>query len=189
MRLRKSQKEAVLRWIAEGLLSDEINKRAADYVPPFSVSRAQVDYYRHTRDIEIDALTRAGEQDALVEGLALKSERVRRLKQLAMLMEKDLFNGFLWTEQIKSIGPKDASQIVEYEEFNAAEVSAYRGVLDDIAREVGGRAIKQEVSGPDGGNIAAKVTVVFEEAENWRGGSNDSAAKRDGDPVSDTQAP
>jgi hypothetical protein len=29
--------------------------------------------------------------------------------------------------------------------------------LDDIAREVGGRAIKQEVSGPDGGKILVKI--------------------------------
>ena len=74
MRLKKTQKEAVLKWIAEGLQSGEINDRAAGFIPPFSVSRQQIDYYRKTRDVEIDALVAAGEQEALSEGLALVAD-------------------------------------------------------------------------------------------------------------------
>jgi hypothetical protein len=164
MRLKKSQKEKVLRWIAEGLQSDEINERASTFVPPFSVSRQQVDYYRKTRKADIEAITRAGEQEALTEGLALKSERVKKLKQLAALMETDLFGGFLWLDQVKGVGSGEIAELVDYEEFNKGEVDAYRGVLDDIAKEVGHRAQKQEYSGPDGDAMVLRLEYV----NDWR---------------------
>ncbi len=139
-----------LRWIAAGSKSDEINDRAAEFIPPFSVSRAQVDYYRRTREADIQAMIAAGEQDALSEGLALKGERVKKLKQLAALMERDLFGGFLWTEQVKGVGSGDVAQIVDYEEFNRGEVAEYRGVLDDIAKELGHRVQKIAPTDPSG---------------------------------------
>jgi hypothetical protein len=155
MRLRKAQKEAVLKWIANGLQSDEINDLAASFVPPFQVSRRQVAYYRKSRNADIAALIAAGEQEALSEGLALKAERVKKLKQLAALMGRDLFGGFLWTEQVKGIGSGDAAEIVDYEEFNSGEVAAYRGVLDDIAKEMGDRSTKVDAK------IDGVMTVNF----------------------------
>lgn len=160
MRLKKSQKEAVLRWITEGLRSDAINERAAAFVPPFSVFRQQVDYYRKTRKADIAAMIAAGEQEALSEGLALKGERVRNLKRLAALMGRDLFGGFLWLDQVKGVGSGDIAQLVDYEDFNSAEVAAYRGVLDDIAKEVGHRSQKLEHSGPDGEPLIPTFRVV-----------------------------
>lgn len=139
MRLKKKQKEALLSWISEGLQTDEINSRAALFKPPFDVSRQQVDFYRDSRKVDLMILQAAGEGDALSTGLAQRQERVKKLQQLAGLMERDLFGGFLWTDQVKSVGAGPGQKIVEYEEFNAAEVSAYRGVLDDIAKEVGDR--------------------------------------------------
>ena len=162
MRLQKAQKEAAIRWIAEGLQSDEINNRAADFIPPFSISRSQVDYYRNTRGADIKAIVAAGELDALTEGLAVKAERVKKLKQLAALMERDLFGGFLWLDQVKGVGSGDVAQIVDYEEFNRSEVDAYRGILDDIAKELGHRVQKQEVSGPDGN------ALVVQYVNDWR---------------------
>jgi len=143
----------VIRWIAAGLQSDEINGKTAQFDEPFSVSRQQVDYYRKSYAIDLEAMKRAGREDALTEGLALKSERVRKLKQLAALMEQDIFGGLLWTTEIKGVGSGDIAEIVEFEEFNGAEVVQYRGVLDDIAKEVGERVQKSEVSGKDGGPI------------------------------------
>lgn len=147
MRLRKAQKEAVIQWMAEGLQSDEINERAKGFIPPFSVSRQQVDYYRKTREGDLAVMIAAGEAEALTTGLALKEERVKSLKRLAALMERDIFGGFLWTDQVKSVRDGESSTVVEYEEFNRSEVDAYRGVLDDLAKETGGRAIKQELTG------------------------------------------
>ncbi len=153
MRLKKSQKEAVLRWIAEGLQSDEINERAAVFVPPFQIARRQLCYYRKTRDADIKAMVAAGEQEALSEGLALKGYRVTKLKMLAALLERDLFGGFLWLDQVKGVGSGDVAQIVDYEEFNGAEVAAYQGVLDDIAKEVGHRVVRRELTGKGGGPL------------------------------------
>ena len=146
MRLRKAQREAVLKWIVEGLQSDEINSRAATFEDPFQVSRAVVDYYRKTREVEIGALIKAGQEDALNEGLALVAERVKKLKQIAALMERDLFGGFLWTEETKGVGSGEAAEVIDYDVFNSAEVVQYRGVLDDIAKETGGRVQKTDLT-------------------------------------------
>lgn len=159
MRLKKSQKEAVLTWIATGLQSDEINELAAGFVPPFQISRRQLCYYRKTRKADIAAMIAAGEQEALSEGLALKGERVKKLKQLAALMGRDLFGGFLWLDQVKGVGSGDVAQLVDYEEFNSSEVAAYRGVLDDIAKEMGHRTQRQQIVGTgDKGQIVFQFT-------------------------------
>ncbi len=158
MRLKKTQKEAVLRWIVEGLQSDEINNRAATFVPPFIASRQQIDYYRRTRDADIKVLVEAGEQDALREGLALKAERVIKLKQLAALLERDIFGGFLWTDDIKVVGSGDNAEAIDFEKFNSAEVKEYRGTLDDIAKEMGHRVSKQEITGADAGPIVVEAS-------------------------------
>lgn len=142
MRLKKTQKEAVLKWIAEGLQTDEINERADSFSPPFSVSRQQVDYYRDTREQDIKAIRAISEKSALVEGYALKEHRVYKLSILASLMEKDIFGGFLWVDDVKGVGAGDVAEVVDFEQFNSAEVIQYRGVLDDIAKEVGGRSQK-----------------------------------------------
>ena len=156
MRLRKKQKELVLKLIAEGLQTDEINKQAAQFKPPFSVLRSQVAYYRDTRKQDIKTIRAISEKSALVEGYALKEHRVYKLSLLAALMEKDLLGGFLWTDQVKGVGSGEIAEIVDYEEFNASEVTQYRGVLDDIAKETGGRVQKTDVT--SGGKVI-QVTI------------------------------
>jgi len=168
MRLKKAQKEAVLKWIAEGLKTDEINARAADHDPVFSVSCQQVDYYRKTRLIDLEAMSKVSEKTALISGYALKEHRVFKLSILAALMEKDLFGGFIWTDQVKGVGSGDIAEIVDYEEFNAAEITQYRGVLDDIAKETGGRV--QKIEQKDDGKYIIKV--IYEDRD-----TDDSARK------------
>ena len=150
MRLRKAQREKVLQWIAEGLNSTEINERASQEKPAFSIDRRRVDYYRKTRKIDMEAILSIDEKNALTTGLAVKENRVAALQKLAQLMGKDLFGGFLWTEETKGVGSGPAAEIIDYDEFNAAEVAQFRGVLDDIAKEMGGRVQKTELTGKDG---------------------------------------
>jgi hypothetical protein len=76
---------------------------------------------------------------------------------LAALLEKDLLGGLLWTDQVKGVGAGPIAEIVEYEEFNSAELSAYRGVLDDIAKETGGRATKVVGEGANG-EVVIRIT-------------------------------
>jgi hypothetical protein len=163
MRLKKKQKEAVLAWIAEGLQTDEINTKAAEFKPPFVVTRQNVDQYRKSRKVDLQAIQKVDETNALTTGYALKEYRVMRLSQLAEVMSQDIFGGFLWTEQVKGVGSGDVAEIVEYEEFNKAEVDAYRGVLDDIAAETGGR-VKRIEGGGEGG--ALQVIIEYANKNN-----------------------
>lgn len=147
MRLKKAQKEALLSWIAEGLQTDEINKRAAKFKPRFSVSTRLVTHYRKTRGVKLEEIQDAGETNALKTGLALKENRVAKLQLLADKMLSDLLEqDRWWLLQVKGIGQGDNFERVEYFEFNKAELDAVRGVLDDIAAEVGERVRKADLT-------------------------------------------
>ena len=161
MRLKKDQRNQLLEWVAAGLETGEINQLAGNFDPPFLVSRAQVDYYRKTRKVNLKELVQDEQFDALTTGLAIKAERVNRLQLLAALIEEDLFNGVLWTEDVKMIGSGEYQERVEFEEFNSSEVVQYRGVLDDIAKELGHRVQRNEVTGAGGGPIEQRVTVYI----------------------------
>ena len=154
MKLNKRQRTKLLEWIAEGLESGEINKRAAKHKPPFEVTRQQVDHYRKTRDVDLSKVKAQEEFTALKSGLALKVNRVQVLQELATQMSNDLHKaGLLWLDQVKGIGGAENFERVEYKEFNTAEVQQLRGVLDDIAAEVNERIKTHEVTGKNGGPI------------------------------------
>lgn len=151
MKLTKKQRTQLLTWIAEGVDSGEINARAKKSKPPFEVSRQQVDYFRKTRGVDIDQIKNEEEFDALKSGLALKENRVQLLQDLADKMKSDLFeNNLLWTDEVKGVGSADNFQLIDYKLFNSSEVQQLRGVLSDIAEEVGGRVQRKEVTGKDG---------------------------------------
>ena len=95
------------------------------------VSKQTVYYYREQARPEIEALRASRHSAALTTGLALKEERVARLAQHA-----DELEAIKWVAD-----PKTGKLHNE---------KAWREVLDDIAKEVGGRAIKQEHSGTIG---------------------------------------
>ncbi len=142
MRLNKAQKKQLLHWVAEGLESGEINKRAARSKSPFSVSRAQVDWYRKTRRVDLEEIQEEDEANALRTGFALREKRVIALKGLATKLLEELTrenDNRLWTQNAKGIGRGDDFERYNYEEFNQAEIEAVRGLLDDIAAEMGHR--------------------------------------------------
>lgn len=150
----------MLEWIAEGLESDEINSRAGKFDPPFHVTRQNVDRYRKSRRVVIDELRKSFELRALNDGLANRSVRIEKLKSIAAKLEKDLLpdeDDKIWTLEVKGVGSGPIAEIVEYYEFNRSEIDAYRGILDDIARETGGRVQKTDLTS-DGKAIV--VTLV-----------------------------
>lgn len=149
MKLKKAQREAVLQWVAEGLETGEINKRAAKFKPRFSVSRSQVDWYRKTRGAKLTELQEEGEVSALASGFAIKDNRVAALQKLASRMLEELTraeDNRLWTKNVKGIGSLENWERYEYEEFNKAEIEQLRGVLDDISAEVGERIRRADVT-------------------------------------------
>lgn len=135
MKLSKAQKDQLLQWVGEGLESGEINRRAALFEEPFQIRRQQVDYYRQTRKVDMQEITRADETSALQKGLALREERVKRLAALAEKLEYDLMGegDSLWVSDVKAVN----NEPVYITRFNAAEVSEYRALLEQIAEEVG----------------------------------------------------
>lgn len=147
------------------------------FKPPFGVSRQQVDYYRKTRKQDIAAISAISEKNALIEGYALKETRVYKLSVLAALLERDLLNGFIWLDQVKGIGSGPIAEIVDYEEFNAGEIAQYRGILDDIAKEVGDR-IKNVDMKSDGKELQREIVIRYES-------NSDNAAKDAQSPATD----
>lgn len=95
----------------------------------------------------------------MAEGLALDYERTRKLLRLADFLEEQIYEKSapdpitgrqthhnVWVPDVKSIGGGEFAERVDIERFNAALLSEYRAVLDDIAKEVGGRIKKADVT-------------------------------------------
>lgn len=110
--------------------------------------------------------------------VALDYERVKRLERLATFLEAQLYERGVaveydddgnviaetpgqfhnvWLPDVKQIGSGDYVERVDIERFNAALISEYRAVLDDIAKETGGRIRKQEVTGKDGSALTWEI--------------------------------
>lgn len=88
----------------------------------------------------------------MAEGLALDYERTRKLLRLADFLEEQIYeqgeDGVyhnVWVPDVKQIGTGDNAERVDIERFNASLLEQYRGVLDDIAKEAGGRIKKQQI--------------------------------------------
>jgi len=73
-------------------------------------------------------------------GFAKGHERVKALKDLAVILEDELLqDDKRWCKDVKQVGSGQGAQIVDILRFNAAEVEQFRGLLDDIAKEKGER--------------------------------------------------
>lgn len=115
-------------------------------------------------------------------GLGLPHERVLKLKLLAEYLESEIqherppaeeddvpgaelgaavrpagggepLRDRVWVRDVKQVGGGEDAQIVEIRRFNAALIEQYRGVLDDLARETGGRNPRLHVA-VGGGDLA-----------------------------------
>lgn len=136
------------------------------YKPP-SVSNATLktwssNYNWPSRAREFDAAWEArktAEAEAVRSyGLALEHERLRELYQLAALLKGQIYElsephpvtgrvsfSNLWVADVKAIGSGEFAERVDIERFNSAIIEQYRKVLEDIAKEVGGRVQKQDI--------------------------------------------
>lgn len=92
------------------------------------------------------AAREAQRREAMETGLALDFERVLALKQLAHLLTVQVYNQAsdgsypnIWLADVKQLGSGDTFERVDIVRFNAALIDQLRGVLDDLAKEVGGR--------------------------------------------------
>ena len=97
-------------------------------------------------DVAIDEEKTAYAQHMLREGLALDYERVAELKDLFALLSKQLLEEGedgelhnLWLPDIKTVGSGKDAERVDIERYNSPLISDIRGLLDDLAKETGGR--------------------------------------------------
>ena len=110
----------------------------------------------------------ARREEAMASGLALNSERVIVLKQITEILLKNLDEieelaedvpdpdaeperSRLWLRDFKQVG----RQVVEIRRYNSNLISDIRGLLDDLAKETGGRVTKTDVT--SGGQSLAEL--------------------------------
>ena len=100
----------------------------------------------------------------LTGGFAQRHERVRALDDVAQLLLDELYEtNKRWLPDVKQIGSGENAEKVELVRFNAGLVKELRGVLDDLAAEMGERVKKRELSGPEGGPIPVTIREVVHE--------------------------
>jgi hypothetical protein len=111
-------------------------------------------------------------------GLALDFERVLKLKALAADLESQIYlvdGNFspddvryrprLWVRDVKQIGGGEHATEAEIFRYNTALVGDFRGVLDDLAKETGGRKLRQEVTGKDDSPLIPPTLTPEEKAQ------------------------
>ena len=141
-RLSPKQEDQLLAWIAEGLPARRINDLAISFEEPFQISPQRVARYRRAATSMVGYLTQDQEIQALKKGFAIKANRIAALQELAEVLREDLFQRhFIWLERLRAVGGAGNFHEFLEEEFNAPEIKEYRGALEDIAKEVGQRAI------------------------------------------------
>lgn len=104
-------------------------------------------------DAAWEARKNAERESILGYGLALTYERVRKLVRLAEFLEGQIYeqgeSGLfhnVWLPDTKSIGFGKTAKEIEIERFNSPIFEQYRKVMEDIAKETGGRVQKQETT-------------------------------------------
>lgn len=134
-KLTEDQRTQLLEWLAAGYSEGLIRQWFQEHEWP-EIAQPAMSYYRKRFKAQIEALRTERHAAALNTGLALKAERVERLKAHADRLEAIKWtpdkNGRLWNE------------------------AAWRETLDDIAKEMGHRRT--------GIDIAAQEIEVFLDA-------------------------
>lgn len=124
-------------------------------------------------DVNFDALKNEERAKVFANELVNDFGRIRKLVALAAFLEGQLYEYSesepdeegnkiirfhnVWNPDVKSIGGGEFAERVDIERFNSAIISEYRAILADIAKEVGGRIEKKELTGANGGALTIKV--------------------------------
>jgi hypothetical protein len=169
------------------IYTDKVNF-SNDFIPPSTTYTTISKWSSHfgwaKRATEYDATweeRKNAEREAVFQyNVALDYERVKKLQRLALFLESQLYergielghdeDGELiekpgqfhnvWLPDVKQIGSGEDVERVDIERFNAAIISEYRSVLDDIAKETGGRIRKSEIAGKDGKPLIINVVKM-----------------------------
>jgi len=142
-KLTPEQRQALREWLAAEYSGPLIRKWFQEREWP-SLTDPAFSYYREQWADEIEAARALRRGGALNSGLALKEERVQRLKDHADELEAVKWlpddKGRLWNEK------------------------AWRETLDDIAKELGERKSGIELTGKNGGPLDIRFTEALNTA-------------------------
>src|SRR3990172_1461241 len=144
-RFTPEQRAFALKLLAQGYTTRQVNNRAKDFDPPFELNKDNATILRRENKVSFEKAVENGRLKALTSGLAEKEKRVELLQMLAYQLAHDLVPGEdgsgerVWMDRTKGIGSGVDFQVIKEEEFNASEIRELRGLLDDIAKEVGSR--------------------------------------------------
>lgn len=143
-----------LRTLAEWSRQYGWQARAASY-------DAEIERRRKEQDAALEAEREARRRQIMESGLALDFERVERLKRLEGLLIQELGEideqgnlvalkeDSVWAPDVKQIGSGKFAQQVDIVRFNRAIFETIRGLLDDLAKETGGRKQVGVIETPD----------------------------------------
>ena len=92
----------------------------------------------------------------------------------------------IWLEDFKMVGRGRDSKLVKVFRFNSPLIDQYRRVMEDIAKETGGRVNKQEVTGAGGSPLGVGVFSSDEIRDRISKRIEDLAAGTNGGNVSGT---
>lgn len=109
-----------------------------------------------------EARKNAEREAVLNYGLAHEYERLRKLYRLAALLEAQIYERGetteegkpgvlhnLWMPDVRQVGTGENAERVDIERFNAPLLEQYRKVLEDIAKETGGRVNRTDITTGD----------------------------------------
>jgi len=103
-------------------------------------------------DAEIERQKTELSQEMMRSGVALDHERVSKLKELFELLFGQLFEEGeggelhnLWLPDVKQIGSGEFAERIDIERYNSPIIGDIRGLLDDLAKETGGRTKQVDV--------------------------------------------
>jgi hypothetical protein len=148
-KLSPAERDAIKARIAAG-------DHYADIAAAFGCTIANVKYYAGRMKPVIAAAKAEREAAAIDQGFSAVDARVAELESLYRPVKADLELGIYGTD----IKLSASGKAVEVPVFKAQQFAQARGLLDDIAKERGGRKAVAEVTGKDGGAIS--FTLSFD---------------------------
>lgn len=134
---RPKVKPLIIGWSVGGVGPSEIVTRLKGQ--KINVTRQAVHGFLKRHGVEIQALGARVQEQVAVHAITSKEERIRRLDSLWDDMNEIRQSRGLMARDVKVYGTGRERTVEEIERFDAALVKEMRGVLGDVAEEMGDR--------------------------------------------------
>lgn len=183
-KLSPAQKIFFLTLLGDGCTCTEINRAAAKFNPPFTVSDPMCTAWRKKTAIHLEKMKEQGSDMGWSDGLARKEERIKVLKALADRYIRDLLNTDpakekVWLDNLKGLGSGRSFMTFPYQDFNHQEAIQLRGILEDIAHEMGHRSTKVDMTTTNAEAVSGPLSIPADKlAPDFLDAYRDIKAKR-----------